>query len=299
MPSGGYVYKDKLHAAFQTMNQKKMYKEMTVYIEACESGSMFENVLEDNINIYATTAANSHESSWGTYCSPNDKVDGKSIGSCLGDLYSVNWLEDADKGHMTKESLQDQYNIVKKETSKSHVLQWGDLKFTSEPIGNFESGNDAEESKKFWKNLKHLGKNLLKDIVKWDEVSAFDKTTSAVDSRDVKLHYFYNKVQEDPSIENINALQAELTHRTEVDKKMQTLFPAHFEAAKARTTPLPTEMDCLRDIIDQYENHCEKLDDYSLKWVAAMVGECEGLKSAPEKRIETLKRIEDTCATKK
>mgnify|MGYP001810911594 CR=1 FL=1 len=35
------------------------------YMEACESGSMFEGLLEDNIHIYATTAANAHESSWG------------------------------------------------------------------------------------------------------------------------------------------------------------------------------------------------------------------------------------------
>ena len=53
------------------MNENKMYKEMVVYIEACESGSMFEK-LEDNMNIYAVTAANAHESSWGTYCSPDN-----------------------------------------------------------------------------------------------------------------------------------------------------------------------------------------------------------------------------------
>lgn len=105
MPTGGYLYADKFHETLKFMNENKMYKEMVVYIEACESGSMFENILEDNLNIYAVTAANSHESSWGTYCSPNDKVDGKSIGSCLGDLFSVNWLEDSDKAKMGKESL--------------------------------------------------------------------------------------------------------------------------------------------------------------------------------------------------
>lgn len=34
------------------------------------------------------------ESSWGTYCPPDDMVDGVAVGSCLGDLYSVNWMED-------------------------------------------------------------------------------------------------------------------------------------------------------------------------------------------------------------
>ena len=41
MPTGGYLYADKLHETFKFMNENKMYKEMVVYIEACESGSMF------------------------------------------------------------------------------------------------------------------------------------------------------------------------------------------------------------------------------------------------------------------
>lgn len=32
--------------------------QLTFYLEACESGSMFEGVLADDVNIYATTAAN-------------------------------------------------------------------------------------------------------------------------------------------------------------------------------------------------------------------------------------------------
>jgi len=96
MPVGGYLYADQFHDTLKYMNKNKMYKEMTVYMEACESGSMFENILEDDLNIYAVSVANSHESSWGTYCSPDDMVDGKHVGSCLGDLFSVNWMEDTD-----------------------------------------------------------------------------------------------------------------------------------------------------------------------------------------------------------
>jgi legumain len=88
------------------MYDNKMYKEMVIYMEACESGSMFENILEDNLNIYAVSAANSNESSWGTYCSPDDKVNGIPIGSCLGDLFSVNWMEDSDNADMNSETLQ-------------------------------------------------------------------------------------------------------------------------------------------------------------------------------------------------
>jgi len=53
-----------------------MYEKMVVYIEACESGSMFDGLLDPTINVYATTAANPSESSWATYCSPDDVVNG-------------------------------------------------------------------------------------------------------------------------------------------------------------------------------------------------------------------------------
>ena len=44
-----------------------MYNELEFYLEACESGSMFENLLEDELSIFATTAANPHESSFAYY----------------------------------------------------------------------------------------------------------------------------------------------------------------------------------------------------------------------------------------
>jgi legumain len=41
---------------------------MVMYIEACESGSMFEGLLDSSLNVYVMTASSSTESSWGTYC---------------------------------------------------------------------------------------------------------------------------------------------------------------------------------------------------------------------------------------
>jgi len=105
MPNGKYLYADELHETVKYMHTNKMYKEMVMYMEACESGSMFENILKKDINVYAVSAANAKESSWGSYCSPDDMVDGKSIHSCLGDLFSVNWMEDSDKGKMGQETM--------------------------------------------------------------------------------------------------------------------------------------------------------------------------------------------------
>ena len=45
------------------MHEKKKFHQMVIYIEACESGSMFKGLLPSNINIYGTTASNSTHSS--------------------------------------------------------------------------------------------------------------------------------------------------------------------------------------------------------------------------------------------
>lgn len=300
MPTGGYLYADAFHNALKTMHSKGMYKEMVVYIEACESGSMFQNILENNINVYALSAANAVESSWGTYCSPQDSVNGKHIGSCLGDLFSTNWMEDADKAKMGTETLQQQFKTVQAETTKSHVLQWGQLTWTNEPIGDFESGKFGEEPVEtehtWWHDLKNKGKRFIMDQLKENSPAMKDKNDFAVDSRDIKLHQLYQNVKMNPSIENMNELQEELKMRTSVDERFQSLFPHHLEAVKEKTYPLPTDFECLRTLINAYEEHCHKLDDYSLKWVSAFVAECEGMKSFPEGKNQTVTKIQNTCA---
>merc|ERR1712072_1361951 len=128
------MHKTQLVGALQTMKQKSMFKRLVFYLEACERGSMFEGVTIEGV--YGLTAANAHESSWGTYCMPGDMVDGKHIGSCLGDQFSVNWMEDLDMETGNLETLGKQYTLVKARTGKSHVMHYSDLSFTTEKVSD-------------------------------------------------------------------------------------------------------------------------------------------------------------------
>lgn len=120
-----YLYATDLIAALGYMHQNKMYKRLIYYLEACESGSMFANLPKD-ISIYAATAANATESSWGCYCGSEAVVQGKNIGSCLGDLFSVTWMEDTDASSAT-ETLATQFQNILQRVNKSHPQQFGDL----------------------------------------------------------------------------------------------------------------------------------------------------------------------------
>nr|XP_027188322.1 vacuolar-processing enzyme-like isoform X2 [Cicer arietinum] len=94
MPDSGQIWGDDLVNALKKKHDALAYKKMVIYIESCYSGSMFEGILPNNINIYATTASNAHEDSYGFYCPDYSSNSPPFFTTCLGDLYSISWMED-------------------------------------------------------------------------------------------------------------------------------------------------------------------------------------------------------------
>jgi len=137
-PNGPVLHVKDLSKTLKTMQSQKMFKQLVFYMEACESGSMFPDLTQDG-KILAVTASNAQESSWGTYCGDEAVVKGKSIGSCLGDLFSVNWMQDDDLGKYSSETFKSQISKITKLTNKSHVCSFGDKSFENEVIGDVEA----------------------------------------------------------------------------------------------------------------------------------------------------------------
>lgn len=109
------IFADEMNETFKFMHQNKMYGEFVVFIEACESGSMFENMNLESINIWALTATNATSPSYGTYCFPHDAVNDQNIYSCLGDMFSVSWMEFLEKNEnlLQTHTLKQFYEEVK------------------------------------------------------------------------------------------------------------------------------------------------------------------------------------------
>jgi len=99
MPVGDYMYADQMNAAIKTAHDKKLFGQMAIYFESCESGSMFENLLKPEWGVYAMSATNSEEGSWAAYCPPSDMIDQVEMNTCLGDWFSARWMEDSDRVH--------------------------------------------------------------------------------------------------------------------------------------------------------------------------------------------------------
>uniref|UniRef100_A0A7N6C2C2 Legumain n=1 Tax=Anabas testudineus TaxID=64144 RepID=A0A7N6C2C2_ANATE len=130
------LHVEDLQNAIKYMHDNKKYKKMVFYIEACESGSMMTD-LPNNINVYATTAANAEESSYACYY--DEKRD-----TYLGDWYSVHWMEDSDVEDLTKETLLKQFKIVKTLTNTSHVQQFGNKTLAHMKVIQFQGNHKAD-----------------------------------------------------------------------------------------------------------------------------------------------------------
>lgn len=288
-----YLYANDLNKALLTMHDKKMYSELVFYLEACESGSMFENILKNDIGIYAITAANADESSWGTYCYPDDIVNGVHINSCLGDLFSVNWMEDTDAQNIHQESLATQFDKVQKLTAQSHVMKYGQQSFTNEPIGNFQGNfNDAAISPKkaanFFERVLKTAKKQLTDAPLVDT----KKHISAVHSRDAKMHHLYSTLQTKPGHKITIDLSTELNARMRTDHTFEDLVD---EDEIRNSSLLPRDFNCLKEAVNTYEKHCGKLSDYDLRYVRHLVYICETAPShiATETAIA---KIQEACS---
>ncbi|XP_051886244.1 legumain [Pristis pectinata] len=119
-----------LQRTIRYMHKHKKYAKMVFYIEACESGSMMVDLPED-INVFATTAANPEESSYACYYDELRQT-------YLGDVYSVVWMEDSDQEDLRKESLHRQFRIVKSRTNTSHVQEYGNLTVSHMKLNAFQ-----------------------------------------------------------------------------------------------------------------------------------------------------------------
>eukprot|EP00823_Brevimastigomonas_motovehiculus_P009135 TRINITY_DN8800_c0_g1_i1.p1 TRINITY_DN8800_c0_g1~~TRINITY_DN8800_c0_g1_i1.p1 ORF type:complete len:432 (-),score=87.33 TRINITY_DN8800_c0_g1_i1:230-1504(-) len=264
-PVGNPLYATSLIQALKQMHDKKMYKKLVFYLEACESGSMFDKILTSDLNIYATTAADPSESSWGWYCSPDDKVNGKSIGSCLGDEYSVRWMEDSDS--VSSETLAQQFTAVKNKTVKSHVMQYGDLSWTGLDIFSFQGTKDNKAVP-----------TLMVPSHKVEE-------SRAVNSRDVKLHYLYSKYVRSGANADAEELHTELKMRTDADSYFtnlaRTVYGIGYEKIMKTKPQSICDEICCQPAVEMYRKTCGDLNDYTLKYVKTIVNMCEaGVNSA-------------------
>lgn len=257
-----------LNKTIRYMYEHKMYQKMVFYIEACESGSMM-NHLPDDIDVYATTAANPNESSYACYYDEERST-------YLGDWYSVNWMEDSDVEDLTKETLHKQYHLVKSHTNTSHVMQYGNKSISTMKVMQFQG-------------MKHRASSPIS----LPPVTHLDLTPSP----DVPLTILKRKLLRTNNVKESQVLVGQIQHlldaRHIIEKSVQkivSLLAGFGETAQKHLSErtMLTAHDCHQEAVTHFRTHCFNWHsvtyEHALRYLYVLVNLCE--KPYPIDRIK-------------
>jgi len=250
----------------QFMHSKEKYGQMVIYVEACESGSMFNHdKLPSDINVFATTAANGQESSYACYWDNTRQT-------YLADVYSAMWLQDSDKADMGMETLWQQFEKVKEQTSGSHVRFFGDESIATEPIAQFQ-GKGA------------MNGNTTKNV---PTISPHDM----VPSPDVSMMILYNRLKAATTDDERRSIQYEMQVESEtraaIKRLMKNIVQEIYTESHPRTllllqqAPVAIQHECYKSAVTAFRETCFAKDiskyEYALRHIYVLANLCnEGL----------------------
>uniref|UniRef100_UPI00174F7D81 Asparaginyl endopeptidase n=1 Tax=Clitoria ternatea TaxID=43366 RepID=UPI00174F7D81 len=252
------------------------YREMVIYVEACESGSLFEGIMPKDLNVFVTTASNAQENSWGTYCPGTEPSPPPEYTTCLGDLYSVAWMEDSESHNLRRETVNQQYRSVKERTSNfkdyamgSHVMQYGDTNITAEKLYLFQGFDPATV------NLPpHNGR--------------IEAKMEVVHQRDAELLFMWQMYQRSNHLLGkkthiLKQIAETVKHRNHLDGSVELIGVLLYGPGKGSPVlqsvrdpglPLVDNWACLKSMVRVFESHCGSLTQYGMKHMRAFANIC-------------------------
>ena len=235
------LHEEVLISTINKMYENKQYKELVFYFEACHSGSMFRT-LEKGKNVYAMTGSDTPHSALMSNCPPNDVVNGKPLGVCLGAYFDNYWMQEVtDNGaDLTHNEM---FRIVHDKTAEhtaQNVSQYGDI--------------DT------------IGEMAVKDFIgdyKPKKCAAIEPK-SLVKYEDVPKHLaMWKAIRAEPNARSDAMAELEKVVREEARKEIMVMRAAReffkddkLVDAATKNHPASTNQDCMKDIILSLMSKC-------------------------------------------
>ena len=234
--------------------------------------------------MYATTASNATTSSFACYYD-------KARRTFLGDVYSIKWMEDSDKENIEKETLDQQYSVVKKETNTSTVCRFGDLGMGKLKVGEFQGPKENVGTKPPPYPYPHPSAGCGASAVPGPEVPVriLEKTIQDAETAEERL-----EAQQRLEILRSNRKFMEdvvwrvITGVTGDEELTQTVVSDNVELTRYKHILLRTHnvvflifvlfrYDCYYTAVDAFHAKCFNVgrNDYALRMLNAFVNLCE------------------------
>ncbi|KAI6185788.1 Legumain [Aphelenchoides besseyi] len=125
-----------LNSTLVSMQHDKKFNQLSYYIMACLSGSMFENFLKEDGNIFGITAASPHETA-----KANDCIDYNDNFFCLNTEMGAAIVNDDTHNNPQLETMEEQYEHMRSMVLHSNVSKYGSIAISSEPTAYFQGPN--------------------------------------------------------------------------------------------------------------------------------------------------------------
>ncbi|KER19420.1 hypothetical protein T265_11804 [Opisthorchis viverrini] len=198
---GEYLYAIELNDTLAYMHSKKKFNKLVLYMESCNSGSMFKDVLPSNMGIYVTTSAMEDEASCAVFCF-DSKID-----VCMANEYPYEWITDSEQNDIKKRTLKEQYTAVRRKTLLSHVMKYGDMAHLLSKFRRLMEAETEEELEAAWRKLHraiqlgHIVKETFRNII-MDVTTHHEPTIKGLSKRDeliVSVHNWPSVFNNQPS----------------------------------------------------------------------------------------------------
>ncbi|KNC82796.1 hypothetical protein SARC_04929 [Sphaeroforma arctica JP610] len=293
-PEGKIVTSRQLHSTLEKMKDNDMYGKLVFYMEACESGSMFDNLLPNDWNIFATTASTGNQSSYATYWDMSRRT-------FLGDLYSVSWMEDSDKHFFIDhakdiETLEKQYTQVYARTSKSsQPQQYGDIPYANKAtIEEFQQYQDNNLNKPNFGRKRRADQLKSGMNGKTYAENRVQAELDAVSSRDVTAQTLQRLMGandvDDEHQAAFGDIEAELQKEyRNIQRAEDRFMSVAWNVAGSKSNGLHEKYvssikdhDCLSDSIVAFHEECHPIDEYHIRFTRVLAHLCDSGHTATE-----------------
>ena len=135
-----YLDAPTLKKTLVTMHEKRLFKNMLIYLETCYSGSMFQDYLPQDLGVMAVTASNSTQPSYACFYD-------ETLKTFLADVFSYSWMENSEQRNHKSESILDQILYVTNRTADySQTSVFGNSEMKQLKIGQFQGSYEPKPS---------------------------------------------------------------------------------------------------------------------------------------------------------
>ncbi|XP_050527225.1 legumain-like [Daktulosphaira vitifoliae] len=269
-----FLYADDLIMTLKEMHAKRRYRKMVLFIEACNAGSMFDGLIDDDTKIIAVTASGPRECSYACYC------DESEYHTCLGDLFNVKWMENLDQtifdvSTKSKTILRD-FEEIRTNVTNSNVMVYGDFHVGFEKLSKFIGYNVQRNSQGVINYVHHHP----------------IKAGSLISNRNIPEIILNRKLANSKNIQEIKSLMQKINHRNQMKQVIDAIFFKMYnrivEALPALSfkigtieTPAPLKLSidvfpCYKNIINTISSNCFSLakNPYVLKKLKILSNMC-------------------------